>query len=147
MATTGFKVSVSPSIYKTLDHLTDIAKSKGLQPLVVAALQPMAETARFLAPDDPSTGPPYDLKSSITVSTSKRGVKSFEKLASARAFMGPTRFGYPQAIMQEFGTVHHVATPYMRPAFDSDKGKAIAIIEKGFAAQVEATLRKYGRKR
>lgn len=146
MAQTVFKVHVDPSIYRTLDHLPDLAKAKGLEPLAVASLQPMAETARFLAPDDPTTSPPYDLKSSITVSTKKRGAKAFERLSAARAYMGPTRFGYPQAMMQEFGTVHHVATPYMRPAFDNDKGKAIAIIEKGFAAQVEATLRKYGRK-
>lgn len=143
---TAFKVKVDPSIYRALDHLPDLAKSKGLQPLVEASLQRMAETARFLAPDDPSTGPPWDLKSSITVSGNRRGVKAFEKLTAARAYMGPTRHGYPQAMFQEFGTSKMVATPYMRPAFDNDKSKAIAIIEKGFAAQVEATLRKYGRR-
>lgn len=146
MPGTEFKVSVSPSIYRTLDHLPSLARTKGLEPLVVAALQPMAETARFLAPDDPGTGPPWDLKSSIEVSTKRRGVKSFERLERAAAFMGPTRFGYPQAMFQEFGTINMVATPYMRPAFDADKGNAIKIIEQGFAAAVEATLRKYGRK-
>ena len=145
MAKTEFKVSVSPSIYRTMDHLPSLAKTKALEPLVVEALQPMAETARHLAPDDPSTSPPYDLKSSITVSTKRRGVKAFERLERAAAFMGPTRFGYPQAMMQEFGTVKMVATPYMRPAFDSDKGKVIQIIEKGFAVRVDAALKKYGR--
>lgn len=142
----SFKVSVDPSIYRTLDHLPDLAKSKGLEPLVVKALGPMAETARFLAPDDPATSPPWDLKSSIEVSTKKRGVKASERLSAASAFMGPTKFGYPQATMQEFGTIKMVATPYMRPAFDADKSKAIQIIEKGFAAQVEAILQKYGRR-
>lgn len=145
-ATSDFKVSVDPSIYRTLDHLPSLAKSKGLEPLLVASLQPMAETARYLAPDDPRTGPPWDLKSSITVSTKRRGVKAYEKLTAATAYMGPTRHGYPQAVFQEFGTVNMVATPYMRPAFDADKSKAITIIEKGFAAQVEATLQKYGRR-
>lgn len=143
---TEFKVKVDPSIYRTLDHLPDLAKSKGLQPLVERSLEPMAATARYLAPDDPSTSPPWDLKSSIEVSGNKRGVRAFEKLSAARAYMGPTRFGYPQAVFQEFGTVNMVATPYMRPAFDADKGKAIKIIEDGFAAQVEATLQKYGRR-
>lgn len=142
----SFKVKVDPSIYRTLDHLPDLAKSKGLEPLVVKALEPMSETARFLAPDDPATSPPWDLKSSIEVSTKKRGVKAFERLSAASAFMGPTKFGYPQAVMQEFGTIKMVATPYMRPAFDADKSKVIQIIEKGFAAQVEAILQKYGRR-
>lgn len=141
-----FKVTGFAELYKALDHLPDLAKSRGLEPLVVEALQPMAETARYLAPDDPTTGPPRDLKSSIQVSTKRLGAKSFEKLEKASAFMGPTRFGYPQARMTEFGTVKMVAIPYMRPAFDADKGKAVEIIKKGFAAQVEATVRKYGRR-
>jgi HK97 gp10 family phage protein len=145
VATEPFKVSVDPSVYRTMDHLPDLAKSKGLEPLVVEALIPMRDTARYLAPDDPSTAPPWDLKSSIEVSTKARGVKAFEKLDAATAYMGPTRFGYPQAVMQEFGTVNMVATPYMRPAFDADKGKAVNIMEKGFAERVEAILRKYGR--
>lgn len=143
---TEFKVKVDPSIYRTLDHLPDLAKSKGLQPLVEASLVPMRDTAIFLAPDDPLTGPPWNLKSSIEISGKRRGVKAFEKLSAARAYMGPTRFGYPQALFQEFGTVKMVATPYMRPAFEADKAKAIAIIEEGFAVQVEATLKKYGRR-
>lgn len=142
---TGFKVKVDPSIYRTLDHLPSLAKSKGLEPLVVKALEPMAETARHLAPNDPLTGPPWDLKSSITVSTKRRGGKAFERLSAASAYMGPTRYGYPQAVFQEFGTIKMVATPYMRPAFDADKDKAIEIIEKGFAEQVEVILKKYGR--
>lgn len=141
-----FKVKVDPSIYRTMDHLPSLAKSKGLEPLLVESLTPMRDTARYLAPDDPRTSPPYDLKSSIEVGTKARGVKGFERLSAATAYMGPTRFGYPQAVFQEFGTIKMVATPYMRPAFDADKSKAIEIIEKGFAAQVETILRKYGRR-
>jgi hypothetical protein len=145
MAETSFKVRVDPSIYRTMDHLPSIAKSKGLEPLLVKALEPMAELARYVAPDDPTTGPPYDLKSSITVSTKKRGFKEYNRLYRATAFMGPTAYGYPQALMQEFGTVNMTASPYMRPAFDVGKEHSLKIIEQGFADQVEATLRKYGR--
>jgi HK97 gp10 family phage protein len=145
MAGTSFKVRVDPSIYRTMDHLPDLAKSKGLQSLVERSLIPMRDTARHLAPDDPLTGPPWNLKSSIEVSGKARGVESFEKLTSATAYMGATRYGYPQAVFQEFGTVNMVATPYLRPSFDADKGKAIKIIEDGFAEQVEVILRKYGR--
>lgn len=142
-----FKVEGFAELYKALDHLPDLAKRKGLEPLLVRALEPMKETAVYLAPDDPKTGPPWDLKSSIKVATKRRGVKAYERLDAAIAYMGPTREGYPQAMMQEFGTINHVATPYMRPAFEADRGKALEIIKKGFAAQVEATVAKYGRRR
>lgn len=143
--TTSFTVSGFRDLYRLLDHLPDLAKRRGLEPLVVKSLQPMAEMARYLAPDDPLTGPPWDLKSSIVVSTQHRSVKAHERISEARAFMGPTRYGYPQALFQEFGTVKMVATPFLRPAFDADKDKAIDIMTKGFSDQVEATLRKYGR--
>lgn len=144
MATTAFKVKVDPSVYRTMDHLPGLAKSKGLQPLVERSLIPMRDTARYLAPDDPLTGPPWDLKSSIEVSSKQTKTKSYDKLTAAIAYMGPTRHGYPQAVFQEFGTINMVATPYMRPAFDADKDKVIRIIEEGFAEQVQAILKKYG---
>ena len=145
MVSMKFKVTGFRELYNTLSHLPDLAKRRGLEPLVVKSLMYMRDTARHLAPDDPLTGPPWDLKSSIEVSTKQTQAKEYERISEARAFMGPTRHGYPQALFQEFGTVKMVATPYMRPAFDADKDKAVAIIEQGFAEQVEATLRRYGR--
>jgi HK97 gp10 family phage protein len=147
MADVTFKVEGFAELYKALDHLPDLAKRKGLEPLLIRALEPMKDTAIYLAPDDPRTGPPYDLKSSIIISTKKRGVKAYERLDAAIAYMGPTREGYPQAMFQEFGTVKMVATPYMRPAYDALKVQALEIIKNGFAAQVEATVAKYGRRR
>lgn len=146
MADLEFKAEGFAELDKALDHLPQLARRKGLEPLLVKALEPMKDTAVYLAPDDPRTGPPYDLKTSIKVSTKKRGVKAFERLDAAIAYMGPTREGYPQATFQEFGTINMVATPYMRPAFEADKGKALEIIKAGFAAQVEATVRKYGKR-
>jgi HK97 gp10 family phage protein len=140
----SFKVKVDPSVYRAMDHLPDLAKSKGLQPLVERALVPMRDTARYLAPDDPLTGPPWNLKSLIEVSGKQTQAKPYDRLTAAIAYMGPTKYGYPQAVFQEFGTINMVATPYMRPAFDADKDKVIRIIEEGFAEQVQAILKKYG---
>lgn len=111
------------------------------------ALTPMMEEAISLAPDDPSTPPPNDLKSSFAISERRRASRwsgftlreNFIEL-----FMGPTRAGYPQAMVQEFGAephfvsknagrkkvratlveagrkMHpgHAPSPYMRPAWD-----------------------------
>jgi hypothetical protein len=59
----------------------------------------------------------------------------------ARAYMGPTKFGYPQAMMQEFGTRRHSPSPYMRPSYETGKHKVVEILKDGFADQVNHTAR------
>jgi HK97 gp10 family phage protein len=43
--------------------------------------------------------------------------------AFVEVFIGPGRM--PQASLQEFGTSHHPPHPYMRPAWDENKGKVL----------------------
>lgn len=144
--TEGFAVSGFADLYENLDGLTLRQKQTDLAPLLARALVPMSQVAISLAPDDPRTGPPYDLKSSIAVGTKQRsgGARSNRKLGQygARAYMGPTKFGYPQAIFDEFGTVNMTARAYMRPAWDSGKEGALEIISAGFAAQVMRSVKK-----
>lgn len=146
--TTEFKFSGFKEMYKAISHLPEFVKKVELEPLLVKALTPMMEYARIMAPDDPLTGPPWSLPQSIEVSTRQRSgrAKSDRALGrfDARAYMGPTKFGYPQAVMQEFGTIHHVASPYMRPAFDSEKGTALRILRQGMAERLTMIIRRYG---
>jgi hypothetical protein len=146
--TTGFEVKGFKALYKLIDHLPEVVKKVELEPLLVEALGPMAEYARVMAPDDPLTLAPYNLPTSIIVSTRQRTGRSKSDRAlgkyDARAYMGPNRYGYPQAMMQEFGTIHHVAQPYMRPAYDSEKGTALRIIREGFAERLQLIVRRYG---
>ena len=142
--TEGFTVEGFADLYANLDSLTLKQKQQDLGPLLKKALVPMSLVAISLAPDDPLTGPPWDLKSSITVSTRQRSGRTNRPLGKygARAYMGPTKFGYPQAIMQEFGTIKMVANPYMRPAWDVGKQGALQIIAAGFADAVFRSLKK-----
>ena len=145
--TTSFEFKGFKELYKALDALPRVVVKKELEPLLVTALEPMQEYARVIAPDDPLTGPPWSLPQSIEVSTRQRSGRARSDRAlgkyDARAYMGPTKFGYPQAVMQEFGTRHHVAQPYMRPAYDSQKHVALKIISDNLAARLEAVIRKY----
>lgn len=148
--TTGFQFKGFKELYKAIDHLPEFVKKVELEPLLVEALTPMMEFARIMAPDDPLTGPPWSLPQSIEVSVRQRTgrAKGDRQLGKydARAYMGPTKFGYPQAVMQEFGTIHMVATPYMRPAWDSEKEHALAIIQREFAARLQMIIRRHGTK-
>jgi HK97 gp10 family phage protein len=148
--TTSFEVKGFKDLYQAIDGLPEVVKKKELEPLLVKSLEPMRDTARFLAPDDPLTGPPWNLPTSIEVSTRQRSGRAKNDRAlgrfDARAYMGPTKLGYPQAIMQEFGTMHHVATPYMRPAYDEGKHRVVEIITAGLAQRLRTIASKYGLK-
>lgn len=65
--------------------------------------------------------------------------------AFAEAFVGPGR--HPQAIMQEFGTVHHGPQPFMRPAWDATKGKALQIIIAELAGEIRKAATRLARKK
>ena len=70
--TTEFAFKGFKDLYKAIDHLPEVVKKIELEPLLVRSLEPMAEYARVMAPDDPATPPPYDLKTSIAVGTRQR---------------------------------------------------------------------------
>lgn len=148
--TTGFELKGFKDLYRAIDHLPEVVRKKELEPLLVQSLEPMAEYAKVMAPDDPLTQPPWSLPQSIEVGTRQRTGRARSDRAlgrfDARAYVGPTRGGYPQAIMQEFGTIKHVATPYMRPAWDSEKTTALKIISDGLAERLTMIAKKYGPK-
>lgn len=148
--TTSFQFKGFKEMYRALEHLPETVIKKELEPLLVKSLLPMRDLARAIAPDDPLTGPPWSLPQSIEVRRRQRSGRARRDRAlgkyNARAYMGPTRGGYPQAVMQEFGTVHMVASPYMRPSFEARKYQALEIIRDGLAKRLTLIARKYGPK-
>lgn len=143
--TTEVKISGFAHLNKAIEGLTQIQQAIGLSPLLVEALEPMRDVAAGIAPDDPKTGRPWDLGDSIQVGTRQRSgrAKADRSLGQyeARAYMGPTKGGYPQAIMQEFGTVRHLPSPFMRPSWDTGKKGVLEIIKRGYAARVDHTAK------
>lgn len=113
------------------------------------ALEPMRADAQARAPDDPNT-PDVDLESSIIISSrqksGRQSKRSGEEKRSVVVYMGPSPDGYPQAIMQEFGTVHHGPQPYMRPAWDANKSKALSIIKDDLGAEIDKAAQRAARK-
>lgn len=118
---------------------------------MMKALQPMADEASRLAPDDPRTNG-QDLHRSIKVGDALKAGRSMLtkgfgfKDGQVTVWMGPTREGYPQAIMQEFGTVNQPAQPYMRPAWDGGKDALLDGLAKGMAAEITKTAERAARK-
>lgn len=117
------------------------ATAKGImRRTAIKALQPMAETARQLAPDDPATAA-NDLKSSITVGTKltprqKRAEARAEGKSMVTVYMGTAD---PAGVQQEFGNVNHGPQSFMRPAFQQEARGAIDIVAKELGTEIEKT--------
>jgi HK97 gp10 family phage protein len=148
--TTSFEFKGFRELYRAIDHLPEVVLKKELEPVLVKSLLPMRDLARAIAPDDPLTGPPWSLPQSIEVGKKQRSGRARRNRAlgrfDARAYMGPTKGGYPQAIMQEFGTIHMVASPYMRPAFEARKYRVLEIIKEDLGKRLTLIATKYGPK-
>ena len=118
---------------------------------MMKAFQPMADEASRLAPDDPRTPAP-DLHRTIKVGDAmKAGRSMFVKGfgfndGQVTVWMGPTKEGYPQAIMQEFGTVNQPAQPYMRPAWDAGKDRLLEDLGSGLKVEIDKTAARAARK-
>lgn len=111
-----------------------------LRRVATKALQPMTETTRQLAPDDPATGG-NDLKASYVVGTrlNKRQaamVRKDQNKSTVTVYMGTND---PAGMQQEFGNVNHGPQPHIRPAFDQHKEGAIKIVADELGPEIEKT--------
>lgn len=117
---------------------------------LIAGAEPIRAHAASLAPRDEQAGPPH-LADHIVV-----GVQSARKLRSAglsaaeediaasglTVEVGPALqpsdhfYGY----FQEFGTVHHPAQPFMRPAFDTQARASLNLVLASLWAAIRKAL-------
>lgn len=148
---------MQPSI--RLEGLADLERVLGKLPGAVgkrvsrkvlkAAGEPIRAKAASLAPDDPST-PPLDLHTSIAISPRQKGgrqrMRTMEDPNEVLVYVGPTREGYAQAIMMEFGTFKDQAQPYMAPAWDSEKDAALGIVATRLGAAIHKTAARYAKR-
>lgn len=140
------KVTVSVEGLKEMDEaLGELSKgvARGvLRRVGMKALEPMASTARRLAPDDPNTSV-GDLKSKIGVGSkltarqarlNRRAVKAGADKSFVEVYVGVGSL--PQATLQEFGAPQHPAQPFMRPAYDEHKDQVVETIKEDLGAEI-----------
>lgn len=142
------KVEGLADLEQALRKLPESVGRGVLRRVAMNALEPMADHARRLAPDDPVTGAP-DLHRSIVVSTrGGRGRATRAEVAkhTVTVFMGPTKDGYPQAIPQEVGTPHHPPSPYMRPAWDAEAMPTLERVRSGLETEIAKAAKRLERR-
>lgn len=133
-----------------LGQIPEVATQKStLRRALVKAVQPIADAARAMAPDDPRTPAP-DLKSSIGIATQLTRRHRGEKESEVEVYVGPTvqsgRSVLNYASNVEFGTFRAVAHPYLRPAFDSEQGNVFEILQRELTEEIEKTAARIARK-
>ena len=123
-----------------VDHLVkklkqvqgSVTAPKTLTSILTEAAEPIRKAASEKAPFRRGT-----LSENIVVepaddmATRFRGVGVFSAPGTTK---GSRRSFY--AHMQEFGTRHHGAQPFMRPAYDENKAKAIQIARRRLGAEI-----------
>ena len=125
------------------------AAGKGvLRRVADKALQPMAEAARQMAPDDPATTG-SDLKASIVVGgklTKRQAAlaRKDQNKSTVTRYMGTAD---PAGVPQEFGTVNHGPQPFMRPAWDAEKDGALKIVADELGPEIEKTAARLAKRR
>lgn len=146
------KFSGGPELDRALGALADeYGKASGkavIRRVLDKALQPMAETARQLAPDDPATAS-GDLKASITVGgklTARQAklARKDQNKALVTRYVGTADVA---AVAQEFGTVNHGPQPFLRPALQQHKQEAIDIVAKEMGPEIVKTAARLGKRR
>jgi HK97 gp10 family phage protein len=124
-----------------LNELPQATSTNVLKRALLNAAEPIAETAKQLAPR--LTG---HLQMSITPSDklSRRQKTLYHKESEVEIFVGPGAL--PQATMQEFGTIHNPPQPYMRPAWEQNKVRALELIKTELADEIEKARQRIARK-
>jgi len=112
------------------------------------ALQPMADTANALAPDNPGTGS-NDLSGSYVTGTKlnkrqARLARRDQSKSTVTVYMGTND---PAGLQQEFGNVNHGPQPHARPAFDQHAREAIDIVAKELGPEIERTAARLAKRR
>lgn len=103
------------------------------------ALQPMADRANQLAPDDPDT--PGGLHESYVVGTKlnsrQTSLAKKEPKDFVTVYMGTDD---PAGVMQEFGTVTNPPQPHVRPAFNDEAEATIHRFADGMKPEIDKSV-------
>ncbi len=110
-------------LQKSLAELPKAVRGEVLADVLLKAARPFQGHAQQLAPV--RTG---RLKASIGAAVEKRSS------TYAQVAIGPGE--PPHGFWQEFGTAHHGAQPFMRPAWDGNKRGAIEAIANDLRAEI-----------
>lgn len=146
---TTVKIEGLRELDEALGELTKATARNVLRRVGLKALQPVADTARSLAPVDDG-----HLRDSIGVGTRLTRRQAALHRKALRSGTSQSSFwegfagagGLPQAITQEFGTVSHPPQPFMRPAYDANKNQMLEIVKRDLGEEIQKAAQRQARR-
>ena len=158
---TTVKVEGLKELRRALIELPKATQGAVLRRTLLKAAAPMAAKAAAMAPRDTGQlATEIDASPRLTARqrrlAGKGAVKQADgsfrsaKSTGAEVHMGPAATDGqaapdPAGLMQEFGTRHNVAQPFMRPAWDAEKGRALETIRTELAAEIARAAQRAAR--
>ncbi len=147
---TTFRVEGLKELDKALGQLPRATGKNVLRRVARKALEPIIEDAKTKVHEVSG-----DLRGSLAVSTKlsftqKREHKSMfaSKRSSIEMFAGAGPHNFvPQAIFEEFGTVKRGPHPFLRPAWDGGKMRALNNVKKDLWAEIKKAAERVARKK
>ena len=138
-----FKVEGLKEMDAQLKALGDSQSKQVVRRTLKQLGNPIMEEAKDLAPIDNTRDDGPHLYEMIKVSSSLEA-KHKRRLGSQKGtismYVGPDRRAF-HANLQEYGTEHHAAQPYMRPAWDKHKGMLIGRLKDLLWENIQRRLR------
>lgn len=138
-----FKVDGLKEMDAQLKALGDSQSKQVVRRTLKQLGNPIAEDAKDFAPIDNTRDDGPHLYEMIKVSASleakhKRRLKNPQGTISV--YVGPGKKAF-HAHLQEFGTEHHGAQPYMRPAWDKNKGVLLGRLKQLLWENIQRRIR------
>lgn len=144
------RVTVKTKGFKELEkilaeQLPQATSRNVLRRVAKGALEPMADVAARLAPEDEGR-----LAFSIDVSEgrTRRAKTGFQRIRGVQMAMGPASglATLQYASFVEFGTIDTPAQPYMRPAWETGKMDALEYVQDNLWREVQAAVKRITKK-
>ncbi len=122
---------------RNLAKVGTMPRGERLKEIGIKALQPVADTARGLVRQR-SGQLARSIRVGDTLNPAQAAVAKPEP-DTIELYVGAGAL--PQAITEEFGTVHEEGHPFMRPSWDSNVGEVIARLQQGASAALRDTIK------
>lgn len=133
----GLRIEGFDEADQKLARLDDMRDADALKDIGIDALEPVADTARALVRR--RTG---SLANSIHAGDRlgpRQSALSHPEPGTVEVYAGPGPL--PQAITEEFGTIHEGAHPYMRPAWDSRVSDVQSRLKEGLGNRLDRIVK------
>jgi HK97 gp10 family phage protein len=141
-----FKMEGLDTTLANLEDLSKATRRNALRRALLPAAEPIADTASRLAPVERGV-----LAFSVVVSTKltqRHKKEQKDRESEVEVYVGPSagQGALFYASHVEFGTITNPAQPYLRPAWEGGKTKALNMIVRGLKTEVDKAADRAARK-